>query len=101
MALALALSVAAAVRHGVRVEDDAGGFAPGQGRRWLLGRIVALTVFDERILLWVIWNDSLVGETLAFISLHTIRFTLRSCIPIGIGATAAPDHVGMVPELAG
>ena len=39
--LALALSVAAAVRHGVRVEDDAGGFAPGQGRRWLLSKIVA------------------------------------------------------------
>ena len=60
-----------------------------------------LTVFDERIPLWIIWNDSLVGEALAFIALNKIRFTLRSCIPIGIGATAAPDHVGMVPELAG
>ena len=89
------------MRHGVRVEDDAGGFAPGQGRRWLLGKIVALTVFDERIPLWIIWNDNLVGETLAFIALNKSRFTLRSCIPISIGAAAAPDHVGMVPELAG
>ena len=89
------------MRHGVRVEDDAGGFAPGQGRRWLLGKIVALTVFDERIPLWIIWNDSLVGEALTFIALKEIRFTLRSCIPIGIGATAAPYHVGMVPGLAG
>ena len=98
---ALALSVAAAVRHGVRAEGDASGFAPGQGRRWLLGRIVALTVFDQRIPLWIIWNDNLVGEALAFIALTKNRFTLRSCIPIGIGAAAAPDHVGVVPELAG
>ena len=89
------------MRHGVRVEDDASGFAPGHGRRWLLGKIVALTVFDERIPLWIIWNESLVAKALAFIALKEIRFTLRSCIPIGIGAAAAPDHVGMVPELAG
>ena len=89
------------MRHGVRVEDDAGGFAPGQGRRWLLGRIVALTVVDERNPLWIIWNDNLVGEALAFIAMNKIGFTLRSCIPIGIGAAAAPDHGGMVPELTG
>ena len=66
------------MRHGVRVEDDAGGFAPGQGRRWLLGRIVALTVFDERIPLWIIWNDSLVGETLAFVVSITMQRTLHN-----------------------
>ena len=99
--LALALSVAAAVRHVVRVEDDAGGFAPGQGRRWLLGKIVALPFCDERIPLWIIWNASLAGQALAFIALKKIKCTLRSCMPIGIGAAAAPDHVGMVPELAG
>ena len=66
------------MRHGVRVEDDAGGVAPGQGRRWLLGRIVALTVFDERIPLWIIWNDSLVGETLAFVFSITMQRTLHN-----------------------
>ena len=77
-ALALALSVAAAVRHGVRVESDAGGFAVGQDRRWLLGRIVAQTVLDERIPLWIIWNDSLVGETLAFVFSITLQRTLHN-----------------------
>ena len=35
-------------------------------------------MFDERIPLWMIWNDSLVGEALAFIALKKISFTLRS-----------------------
>ena len=41
-------------------------------------------MFDECIPLWMIWNDSLVGETEVFIALKKMSFTLPPGAIIGV-----------------